>query len=320
MHYVKEFNINGVYTRQVACIELHGKPNAATEGALGALGIDVDSPSHDVYKCAAVNGSIYTWELLSSGMSIISSTVNTGGEATVEFSYDILRTPAMYIVKKGDLILDREGYLYQIDSLYSTYCVATYTGTQIAKYGKSAYDLAVKGGFEGSEEEWIASLKGDKGDKGDQGEQGKPGNDGKDGKDGETPYIGDNDNWWIGGIDTGVLAVRGSRMSYGTYTGTGEIKGSYSTTLTFSFEPKLVVVMRPSGLVSGGGGKYGRGIAFLTPNDEGMSINNLNSNGTVSISGINVKYSGNTVSLGNLVSEELAYNVSGVVYEYFAFG
>lgn len=137
MHYVKEFNINGIPTKQVACIELQGKPNAATEGSLGALGIDITSPSHDVYKCVAVNGATYTWELLSSGMSIISSTINSMGEATVQFSYDTLKTPNMYIVKSGDLILDKEGYLYQVASIYSTYCIATYCGTQIAKYGKS---------------------------------------------------------------------------------------------------------------------------------------------------------------------------------------
>ena len=74
MHYVKHFNINGIETKQVACIELHGKPNAATEGAVGALAIDVDSPSHDVYKCVAVKGSVYTWKLLSSGSSDSSGT------------------------------------------------------------------------------------------------------------------------------------------------------------------------------------------------------------------------------------------------------
>lgn len=62
MRYVKHFDINGVDARQVACIELHGAPNAATEGAVGVLGIDVDSPAHKMYKCVAVKGSIYTWE------------------------------------------------------------------------------------------------------------------------------------------------------------------------------------------------------------------------------------------------------------------
>lgn len=69
MHYVKHFNINGVDTRQIPCVAIQGKPNAATEGCVGALCIDVTSPLHDVYKCVAVNGSIYTWELLSSDLS-----------------------------------------------------------------------------------------------------------------------------------------------------------------------------------------------------------------------------------------------------------
>ena len=67
MHYVEQFNINGVKTRQCACIKLNGKPNAATEGSVGVLGIDITSPTFDVYKCVAVTGAIHTWELLSSG-------------------------------------------------------------------------------------------------------------------------------------------------------------------------------------------------------------------------------------------------------------
>lgn len=160
MHYVKQFNINGVDTKQVACIELQGKPNAATEGYVGVLGIDITSPLHDVYKCVAVNGSIYTWELLSSGLSIMSARISGGGSESVQFPYADLRTPAMYVVKIGDLILDKEGYLYQISSLNTTYCMATYCGTQVVAYGMSAYQLAVENGFEGSEEEWLGSLKG----------------------------------------------------------------------------------------------------------------------------------------------------------------
>jgi hypothetical protein len=62
MHYVKHFKINNVDTKQVACIELHGAPNAATEGAVGVLGIDVDSPAREMYRCVGVSGSIYTWK------------------------------------------------------------------------------------------------------------------------------------------------------------------------------------------------------------------------------------------------------------------
>ena len=38
------------------------------------------------------------------------------------------------------------------------------------------------------------------------GQDGKDGIDGVDGKDGNTPFIGDNGNWWIAGSDTGVKA------------------------------------------------------------------------------------------------------------------
>lgn len=48
--------------------------------------------------------------------------------------------------------------------------------------GKSAYEIAVDNGFEGSEAAWLASLQG------------------------ISPHIGDNNHWFIGDIDTGVLA------------------------------------------------------------------------------------------------------------------
>jgi uncharacterized protein YneF (UPF0154 family) len=51
--------------------------------------------------------------------------------------------------------------------------------------GASAYDVAVANGFKGTVTEWLESLKGAAG---------------------ETPYIGDNGNWWIGETDTGVFA------------------------------------------------------------------------------------------------------------------
>ena len=54
--------------------------------------------------------------------------------------------------------------------------------------GYSAYEIAVELGYEGTEEQWIASLKGE------------------DGEPGTTPHIGQNGNWFIGDTDTGVLA------------------------------------------------------------------------------------------------------------------
>ena len=42
---------------------------------------------------------------------------------------------------------------------------------------------------------------------GKNGADGRDGVDGQDGKDGETPYIGENGNWFIGEVDTGVKAL-----------------------------------------------------------------------------------------------------------------
>ena len=76
----------------------------------------------------------------------------------------------------------------------------------------SAYDIAVKHGFEGTEEEWLASLQGPEGAAGKDGQDGVDGTNGVDGKsgacgqDGLTPYIGDNGNWFIGTEDTEVPA------------------------------------------------------------------------------------------------------------------
>ena len=71
-----------------------------------------------------------------------------------------------------------------------------------------------------SYEEWLATIKGEKGEKGEKGDigpqgpkgeqgiQGEPGKDGVDGEDGHTPKItiGENGNWFVDGVDTGVKA------------------------------------------------------------------------------------------------------------------
>ncbi len=148
MHYIKQFHINGVDTKQVACIELHGKPNAATEGAVGVLGMDVSSPTHEVYKCVAVNGSVYTWELLSAGMSIMSAKVTGEGALTKSFLYTDLIYADGYLIKSGDLILDSEGYLYRITEIGSDACNTAYCGTHIGGMasGDKDYTITISNG------------------------------------------------------------------------------------------------------------------------------------------------------------------------------
>ena len=80
--------------------------------------------------------------------------------------------------------------------------------------GKSAYEVAVENGFNGTETEWLASLKG---------ATGAPGADGKNGEDGKTPYVGDNGNWFVGSDDTGKPS-RGEKGDKGD-TGSPGAKG-----------------------------------------------------------------------------------------------
>ena len=57
--------------------------------------------------------------------------------------------------------------------------------------GESAYQIAVRNGFEGDEAAWLESLKGDKGAdgaEGAKGENGKDGDDGADGANGKSAY------------------------------------------------------------------------------------------------------------------------------------
>jgi hypothetical protein len=56
------------------------------------------------------------------------------------------------------------------------------------KDGKSAYEVAVKNGFEGTETEWLASLKGEQGEQGEQGEKGDKGDKGDPGADGTMTF------------------------------------------------------------------------------------------------------------------------------------
>ena len=68
--------------------------------------------------------------------------------------------------------------------------------------GKSAYQIAVEQGYQGSESDWLTSLKGDKGEKGNTGAKGNPGQDGAEGKSAyaiavEHGYEDSEDKWLL---------------------------------------------------------------------------------------------------------------------------
>ena len=67
MNFVDSLNLFGVEAKQIPTMILHGAPSESTEGAVGLLGMDVDSESHDLYKCVAASDGVYTWEIVSGG-------------------------------------------------------------------------------------------------------------------------------------------------------------------------------------------------------------------------------------------------------------
>ena len=69
---------------------------------------------------------------------------------------------------------------FTLYTLLKTYVKHTIETSEIQ--GKNAYEIAVDNGFQGTEQEWLLSLQG------------------------ESPYIGENGNWFVGTLDTGVVA------------------------------------------------------------------------------------------------------------------
>lgn len=99
------------------------------------------------------------------GVGVTKSEVNTSGELVITYSNGDSTNLGKVVGKDG---LD---------------------GTN-GQNGLSAYEIAKNGGFIGTEEDWLKSLKGTDGAKGEQGIQGIQGEKGKDGADGKTPVKG----------------------------------------------------------------------------------------------------------------------------------
>lgn len=105
MVYVKHFDILGVDTAQIPCIELQGVPNAATVGAVGLLGMDMTSEDKEIYVCTAVNGAIYTWKSLKDGrdgVSVTKSEINANGELVLTLSDGVTLNAGVVKGEKGE--------------------------------------------------------------------------------------------------------------------------------------------------------------------------------------------------------------------------
>jgi hypothetical protein len=72
---------------------------------------------------------------------------------------------------------------FTLYALLKTYVKQTIESSVNEIQGESAYEIALRNGFKGTEQEWLRSLQG------------------------ESPYIGENGNWFVGTLDTEVKAT-----------------------------------------------------------------------------------------------------------------
>jgi len=191
-------------------------------------------------------------------------------------------------------------------TLSETEWLASLKGTdgQNGSDGRSAYEIAKEAGLTtaATEAEWLESLKGAAGADGQDGRDGKDGRDGLDGKDGvdgkdgadgkdgidgkdgDTPFIGDNGNWWIGTTDTGVKAAgpqgeQGLKGDKGDKGDTGAQGASGKSAYEIAIEKNLITnaVTEEQWLASlkgekGSQGEQGVGIQNITLNNGTMTI------------------------------------------------
>lgn len=114
-----------------------------------------------------------------------------------------------------------------------------------ANYAKEQGDYAQKTAeqiLQDKENGLFTGKKGDKGDKGDTGDKGDPG------QNGLTPYIGENNNWWIGETDTGVSgsgivlkASKENRLDFNTILDAGMYFIDNATANTVANAPALSI-------------------------------------------------------------------------------
>ena len=100
-----------------------------------------------------------------------------------------------------------------------------------------------------------------------------------------------------------LLTLPGTQVYTGSYTGTGQYGSSNPNTLTFPFEPKILVV-----------GNYWQFTApYGCPSAPCMGSGN-------SVGGVNLNWSGNSVSWHSTRNNTQQLNESGKTYNYFAIG
>lgn len=207
MHYVKHFDILGVDTRQIPCIELQGVPTTATEGAVGLLGINMLSAAHEMYVCTGVKGAVYTWTPLqgsggggADGVGISKSEINAYGELVLTYTNGNSVNLGKVVGENGengkdgkDGVNGKDGTNGK-DGVSATHAWKGTVLTITSASGTSSADLKGEQGEQGIQgvqgERGLQGIQGERGEQGEQGEKGEPGENGKDGTRGTNWYVG----------------------------------------------------------------------------------------------------------------------------------
>lgn len=162
-----------------------------------------------VNQDGTISAPIPNWALEVTGEAVCDVSILSAGEeklTTHSFVIDI--SDAVY---GNDDISEDENY----DIL-----VRLIEDVSALKDGESAYEIAVKNGFIGTEAEWLTSLKGEKGDTGAQGEKGEQGIQGEKGETGAQGIQGEKgDKGDIGATGaTGAKGDKGDPFTYSDFT------------------------------------------------------------------------------------------------------
>lgn len=152
------------------------------------------------------------------------------------------------------------------------------------KDGKSAYEVAVKNGFEGTEAEWLESLKGEKGDKGEQGIQGIQGETGEAGFSPTIEVITPNQNESI----IRLTDINGTKTIF-VSDGQDGADGAHGVGCTHSWDGTVLTVTSASGTSSadlkGEKGEQGTGVSVKASASECVAVGDayIDANGNLQI-------------------------------------
>lgn len=149
-----------------------------------AVPLDVDNECAVPYEVLTDTSpySIGVWGVTDKGFRIVSKWLVFNAQLGCYTEGSAPEEPETTVYEK--ILMNSQNAIVKVEEIYEKVNSGELDGA-------SAYELAKNNGFEGTEQEWLASLKG---------------KDGIIGKDGLTPYIAQNGNWYIGDTDTGVKA------------------------------------------------------------------------------------------------------------------